>query len=43
MCHKFLFLQAVGTWYVLNHTSNLVEDALDCISVTYGSIEGNTS
>ena len=40
---NFFLLQAGGTWYVLKHTPNDVENALDCVSITYGPPEGGIS
>jgi hypothetical protein len=39
----FYFLQAAGTWYILKHSPNALEDTLDCVVVTYGPPEGDIS
>jgi lipocalin len=37
----FLFLQSLGTWYVLLHTPNDFENNLECVLSTYALSEEN--
>jgi hypothetical protein len=37
----FLFLQALGTWYVLLHTPNDYENNFDCVVATYAPPQEN--
>ena len=39
----FLLLQANGTWYVFFHSSNDIENKLDCVVVNFGNPKGNIS
>jgi lipocalin len=44
MCGRgFLFLQALGTWYVLLHTPNDYENNFECVAATYALPEENIS
>jgi len=40
---NFYFLQALGTWYVLMHTHNAMQDRYGCSVINYGYPEGNMS